>query len=312
MLFSSNLPRLLDPQVRKVWDQSSASVPNQVMSKIYVEGETELQTTKDASISGLAMAGEVSEGANIPLQDVLAGPTTTYIQRRFGTGFEVTAEMIKFDLFSQIVKLPQAAAQALVRKVEFDAASLLFRGWTDTTGADAQPLFSASHTIAAGGTQSNIIVSGGTTNPALAVDALDAAQVMMAKTKDEKGELAPTMPTKLIVGPGIWATADVILGTMRKPAGSNNDVNRWYNSLELVVAPYINANSTGASAYADTMWVLVDDTINPFVWLWAQKPKLYDGELNYDKKSVKYNADAFYDLGHSDYRGVMGSQGDNS
>jgi hypothetical protein len=310
MILSTNLPRLLDPQVRKIWD-NALSKPKQCMPLMFVEGETNLQVTKDSSISGFSAAQNVAEGAVIPLQDTVAGYTKTYTQGQIGTGFEVTETMIMFDRFDQIVKLPAAIAYAAIQKIEQDAAKLLYNGFITVTGGDGKALIATDHPLTGSALTNNnrIQDAAAVLNPILSVGALDNAQKQMTTIYTEKGELAPAMPSKLVVGAGLWATADVILATMRKPSGSNNDVNRWYNSLELVVNPYINVAVSGTPAYADTMWYLIDDMINPLTWLWSKRPTLHDGYIDYDRKSVKYNVNAFYDFGHSDYRGVMASKG---
>jgi hypothetical protein len=60
------------------------------------------------------------------------------------------------------------------------------------------------------------------------------------------------------------------------------------------------------------MFALIDDSMNPLVWLWGKRPTMNDGYLDHDTRSVRYNGNYFADFGHSDWRGVMLSQGDNT
>lgn len=311
MIFSANLPKLLDPQVRKVFETSRTQF-DEAMPKIFVESDTNLAVTQDVGVSDIAPAVAVAEGAPIPQDDPVQGYVQTYPQSQFGRGFSVTERMIRFDLFNQIAARAAGVKLAMIRKIEQDAASYLLNSYVTANGADGQPLASAAHPLTGSASVgTNILVSGGVTNPALAVSALDSAQQMMAATLDDKGQLVPRMPTKLIVGPALWKTADVIFATARVPGGNNNDVNRWYNTLELVVNPYITS-AFSTVAYADSLYALIDDSMNPLVWLWGKRPTMNDGYLDYDTRSVRYNGNYFASFGHSDWRGVMLSQGDNT
>lgn len=311
MLFTAAIPKLLDPQVRKVWQTSQMKFAK-VQPSIFVESDTSLAVTQDVGYSDVSPAVEVAEGAPIPQDDPVQGYVKTFTQRQFGRGFSVTEKMIQFELFNKVFSMAQGVSEAMSKKIEQDAANYLLNAYVTVNGADGKSLAAADHPLTGSAlTQSNIVVAGGVTNPALAVSALNAAQVQMAETRDDKGQLVPRMPTKGVVGTALWATADVIFATARLPGGNNNDANRWYNTVKWIVNPYINS-AFSSVAYADTMWCLIDDSMNPLTWLWGKRPIMKDGYLDYDTNSVRYNANMYYDFGHSDWRGTIFSQGDNT
>ena len=119
------------------------------------------------------------------------------------------------------------------------------------TGGDGQPLFSASHPLISGGTNSNRLTASD-----LNETSLEAAVIQIAGWTDERGLLIAAKPRKLIVPPALMFTAKRLLDTELRVSTADNDINALKAMGSIPEGYTINHFLTDTNA-----WFLTTDEI---------------------------------------------------
>lgn len=182
--------------------------------------------------NGLGLAAVKEEGASVGYDATSQGGTATARHIVYALGYIVTREEIDDNLYA---KLATGRAKALkismVETKENVVANILNRGFDTnyTGGADAKPLFSASHTSTAG-SQSNLL----TTAADLSEAALEDMIIQIMGATNDRGLKIKLMPQSLHVPRQLVFEATRIL----KSVGQNDTANNAINALkEMNVLP---------------------------------------------------------------------------
>jgi hypothetical protein len=179
------------------------------------------------------------------------------------------------------------------------AASVLNTGFTAAVGGDGQPLFSASHPLVSGGTNSNI-----PTTPAdLNETSLEAAVIQISLWTDERGLLIASKPRKLIVPPALQFVATRLLETELRVGTNDNDINAIKNNGSIPEGYTINHYLTDTNA-----WFLCTDVPNGMKHF-VRTPLQNSMDGDFDTGNVRYKARERYSFGFSDPLGMFGSAG---
>lgn len=310
MITRANFADYLDPAFRKMYTDAERELPYQYQDIFHVLDSTK-NIEKDSSVSGLGTLVAMPENTALSYEDPLQGYDTTYTMEKFGLGTQITLEMYQDDQFNEIKKRAQGLPQAVRRAVELTAADVLTGGFTAggagkakfQSGGDAYALFYASHPRSDGGT-----AISNTTTADLAEDALEAAEVAMTSTKDDKGQMMLISPDTLIIPPALEKEAKILLQSTLRTGTANNDINYFNGKYKIIVWPFIG---TGNANGSDTAWYLIDSKYHQLNWFWRMKPEL-ENETDFDTKSIKYSIVERHACGFSGWRGTYGSKGDNS
>lgn len=301
-------PILLDPSFRTVYNMTEKQFDSKI-DKVFNVQSTTKAYEKDTSVSGLGRLVQKPEGDSIVYEKPTSGYPVTYTPLTFAKGEMVTKEMYDDDLTNIIKKAPARLALAKQRTREYFAADILNYGFTVGgggsnlfTGGDGLALFSASHTLKSGGTQSN------TTTDDLDEDSLENAMVSMRATKDNKGELQLVVPKVLVVPPALEKEARILLESTQRTGTANNDINPYKGALQLVVWDFLGTAAGGS----DTAWFLIDPDTAELNWFNRDDTGIEGPEYEFDTKTAKWSVLARWAAGYSDWRGVYGSKGDNS
>lgn len=163
---------------------------------------------------------------------------------------------------------------------------------------DGRKLASILHPLVGGGTQSNVLAS----SPALSVDALDSAEVLMANTKDDTGKPMPVGGGQkyLVVSPALTRKAVEITETSNTPYTNNFVANVFYGKYIILTSPYITS---------PTAWTLVDAMFSPLrqaIFKDVSTSPWYDENV----KAFVYDVEAQWAIGAIDFRGIVHSTGD--
>ena len=180
------------------------------------------------------------------------------------------------------------------------AAAILNNGFdTDYTGGDGVPLFSASHPLVSGGTNSNI-----PSTPAdLSETSLEAAVIQIAAWTDERGLLIAAKPRKLVVAPSNMFVATRILETELRVGTADNDINALKSNGSIPEGYTVNHFLTDPDA-----WFLTTDVPNGLKHF-VRTPMATSMDGDFDTGNVRYKARERYSFGWSDPLGVFGSAG---
>jgi len=268
--------------------------------EIYETETSERSFEEETKLSGFSAAPVKAEGAAIAYDNAQEAWTARYNHETIALGFSITEEAVEDNLYDSLSKrYTKALARAMAYTKQVKAASVLNNGFSSSyTGGDGQPLFSASHPLVSGGTNSNRLTASD-----LNETSLEAAVIQIAGWTDERGLLIAAKPGKLIVPPALMFTAKRLLDTELRVATADNDINALKAMGSIPGGYTVNHFLTDTNA-----WFLTTDVPNGMKHF-VRTPLAQSMDGDFDTGNVRYKARERYSFGWSDPLGMYGSQG---
>jgi len=271
--------------------------------EIYETETSERSFEEETKLSGFSAAPVKNEGSAIAYDNAQEAWTARYNHETIALGFSLTEEAIEDNLYDSLsARYTKALARAMAYTKQVKAANVLNNGFNTSgsyDGGDGEPLFSASHPLVSGGTNSNI--------PAVAADlnetSLENAVIQIAAWTDERGLLIAAKPKKLIVPPALQFVATRLLETQLRVGTNDNDINALVNNGSIPEGYTINHFLTDNNA-----WFLTTDVPNGMKHF-VRTPLANSMDGDFDTGNVRYKARERYSFGWSDPLGMYGSQG---
>ena len=269
--------------------------------EIYETETSERSFEEETKLSGFSAAPVKNEGSAIRYDNGQEAWTARYNHETIALGFSLTEEAIEDNLYDSLsARYTKALARAMAYTKQVKAAAVLNNGFSSNyPGGDGVALFSTSHPLVSGGTNSNTP----STQVDLSETALENAVIQIAGWTDERGLLIAAKPRKLVVPPALQFVATRLLETQLRPGTNDNDVNAIVNNGSIPEGYTINHFLTDTNA-----WFLTTDVPNGmkhFVRIPLQNSM--DGD--FDTGNVRYKARERYSFGWSDPLGMFASQG---
>ena len=269
--------------------------------EIFETESSERSFEEETKLSGFSAAPVKNEGSAIAYDNGQEVFTARYNHETIALGFSLTEEAIEDNLYDSLSsRYTKALARAMAYTKQTKAAAVLNNGFdTDYPGGDGQPLFSASHPLVSGGTNSNI--------PSTAADlnetSLEAAVIQIAAWTDERGLLIAAKPRKLVVPPSLMFVATRLLETELRTATADNDINALKSNGSIPEGYAVNHFLTDTDA-----WFLTTDVPNGLKHF-VRTPMATSMDGDFDTGNVRYKARERYSFGWSDPLGMYGSEG---
>ncbi len=269
--------------------------------EIFETESSERSFEEETKLSGFSAAPVKNEGSAIAYDNAQEVFTARYNHETIALGFSLTEEAIEDNLYDSLSsRYTKALARAMAYTKQTKAAAVLNNGFdTDYPGGDGQPLFSASHPLVSGGTNSNI--------PATAADlnetSLEAAVIQIAGWTDERGLLIAAKPRKLVVPPSLMFVATRLLETELRVSTADNDINALKSNGSIPEGYAVNHFLTDTDA-----WFLTTDVPNGLKHF-VRTPMATSMDGDFDTGNVRYKARERYSFGWSDPLGMYGSAG---
>jgi hypothetical protein len=269
--------------------------------EIYETESSERSFEEETKLSGFSAAPVKPEGSAIAYDNGQEAWTSRYNHETIAMGFSLTEEAIEDNLYDSLsARYTKALARSMAYTKQVKAAAVLNNGFTSGyNGGDGQPLFSASHPLVSGGTNSNI--------PSTAADlnetSLEAAVIQISLWTDERGLLIAAKPKKLIVPTSLQFVATRLLETELRVGTNDNDINAIKNNGSVAEGYTINHWLTDTNA-----WFLTTDVPNGMKHF-ERTPLQNSMDGDFDTGNVRYKARERYSFGWSDPLGMYGSQG---
>jgi hypothetical protein len=160
-------------------------------------------------------------------------------------------------------------------------------------------LFSASHPLVSGGTNSNIPSTPADLNET----SLENAVIQIAQWTDERGLLIAAKPKKLVIPVQLQFVATRLLETELRVGTNDNDVNAIKNNGSIPGGYTVNHYLTDPNA-----WFLTTDVPNGMKHF-VRTPLSNSMDGDFDTGNVRYKSRERYSFGWSDPLGMYGSQG---
>ena len=273
---------------------------------IFEKETSERSFEEEAKLSGFNAAPVKNEGQAIAYDNAQEVWTARYTHETIAMGFSITEEAMEDNLYDSLsARYTKALARAMAYTKEVKGAAILNNGFdANYTYGDGQTLFSTSHPLVSGGTNSNRPASGVDLNET----SLEAAVIAIAAFTDERGLLIAARPRKLIVPPALMFVATRLLETELRPSNASstfapNDVNALKSMSSIPEGFAVNHYLTDTNA-----WFLKTDVPNGLKIF--ERVALQTGMDGYfDTGNVRYKARERYSFGVSDPLGIYGSPG---
>ena len=268
--------------------------------EIYETETSERSFEEETKLSGFSAAPVKAEGAAIAYDNAQEAWTARYNHETIALGFSITEEAVEDNLYDSLSKrYTKALARAMAYTKQVKAASVLNNGFSSSyVGGDGQPLFSASHPLVTGGTNSNRLTASD-----LNETSLEAAVIQIAGWTDERGLLIAAKPNKLIVPPALMFTAKRLLDTELRVATADNDINALKAMGSIPGGYTVNHFLTDTNA-----WFLTTDVPNGMKHF-VRTPLQNSMDGDFDTGNVRYKSRERYSFGWSDPLGMFGSPG---
>jgi hypothetical protein len=269
--------------------------------EIYETESSERSFEEETKLSGFSAAPVKNEGGAISYDNAQEAFTARYSHETIALGFSITEEAIEDNLYDSLsARYTKALARAMSYTKQVKAASVLNNGFSSSyVGGDGVPLFSASHPLVSGGTNSNI--------PPTPVDlnetSLEVATIQIAAWTDERGLLIAAKPRKLVIPPSLMFVATRLLETNLRVGTNNNDINAVKNNGTIPEGYTVNHFLTDINA-----WFILTDVPNGLKHF-ERTPLQNSMDGDFDTGNVRYKSRERYSFGWSDPLGAWGSSG---
>ena len=269
--------------------------------EIYETETSERSFEEETKLSGFSAAPVKNEGSAIAYDNAQEAWTTRYTHETIALGFSITEEAIEDNLYDSLsARYTKSLARAMAYTKQVKAAAVLNNGFSSSyPGGDGVALFSASHPLISGGTNSNI--------PSTAADlnetSLENAVIQIAGWTDERGLLIAAKPKKLVVPTALQFVATRLLETELRVGTNDNDINALKNNGSVAEGYTVNHFLTDTNA-----WFLTTDVPNGLKHF-VRTPLQNSMDGDFDTGNVRYKARERYSFGWSDPLGMFGSSG---
>ena len=269
--------------------------------QIFETETSERSFEEETKLSGFSAAPVKNEGSAIAYDNAQEVFTARYNHETIALGFSLTEEAIEDNLYDSLsARYTKALARAMSYTKQTKAAAILNNGFdTDYPGGDGQPLFSASHPLVSGGTNSNIPSTPADLNET----SLEAAVIQIAAWTDERGLLIAAKPRKLVVPPSLMFVATRLLETELRVSTADNDITALKSNGSIPEGYAVNHFLTDTDA-----WFLTTDVPNGLKHF-VRTPMATGMDGDFDTGNVRYKARERYSFGWSDPLGMYGSEG---
>jgi len=267
---------------------------------IYETETSERSFEEEVKLAGFSAAPVKSEGAGVSFDSAQETFTARYDHETISLAFSITEEAMEDNLYDTLsARYTKALARSMAYTKQVKAASRLNTGFTSYNSGDGVTLFSTSHPLASGGTNSN--------RPSVAADlnetSLEQAIIDIAAYEDEKGLLISARPVRLIVPPALMFTADRLLETTLRTSTADNDINAIRNMGAIPDGYAVNHYLTDTDA-----WFIITDVPNGMKHF-ERSPMTTSMDGDFNTGNVRYRARERYSFGVSDPLGIYGSPG---
>jgi hypothetical protein len=269
--------------------------------EIYEIESSERSFEEETKLSGFAAAAVKNEGSAIQYEAGQEAWTARYNHETIALGFSLTEEAVEDNLYDSLsARYTKALARAMAYTKQVKAAAVLNNGFNSAyTGGDGASLFSASHSLVSGGSNSNIPSTPADLNET----SLEAAVIQIAQWTDERGLLIAAKPKKLIVPPALQFVATRLLETDQRVGTTDNDINALKNNGSIPEGYTINNFLTDNNA-----WFLTTDVPNGLKHF-VRQSLVTSSDSDFDTGNMRYKARERYSFGWSDPLGMYGSAG---
>ncbi|MDE3023742.1 MAG: hypothetical protein KGI54_18150 [Pseudomonadota bacterium] len=294
-------PKLLWPGIHAVWGQVYDAHPTEY-TDLYDMDSSQKAYEQDVQVTGFGLAPVKGQGASIAYDSEQQGWVTTYQHIAYALGYIVTYEELQDNLYKEVsMRRAKANAFSCNQTVENVAALIYNDAFSGTyfTTADGQPLISAAHVNATGGTYSNALTPGADLSEA----SLEDINIQIMNAVNDRGLKIAVMPKSLHVATQEFYNANRILKSVLQNDTANNAINVLKATNAFPEGIKVNHYFTSPSA-----WFVRTNIPNGMTFFWRNKAQ-FDQDNDFDTKNAKAATYMRFSVGCTDPRSIFGSNG---
>ncbi len=297
MMLSENWAELMLPVLRRIFDKHKKKEKDFV-SAIYNVQTSQRQFEQHLGVGALGLMREWDDtGRQVYYEDLHKGYMAVYRHKKYSLGMEIERELPEDETYGEIKKRVRQLNRSVYFTRQHYAASVFNNGFNGNwPGPDGQPLFSAAHPLSP---QNATTWSNVNTNLALNADNVERVRNDMKEWTDDKDNLLVVEPDTLIVPSRLRKPALVIADTDKEPDTSDNNVNIWYGSVNVIEWPFLtNPNA----------WFMADrERMKDFLhWFDRRVAKLEQDRENFDTEVGRYKVVNRFSFGWDDATFIYG------
>lgn len=299
VITTGNHPAALWPGVRKFWGMQYADYQPEY-AQIFEVKRSKKKYEEDTETSAFGLAPVKNEGGSVQYDSHSQGPTKRYTNVAYGLGYIVTREERDDNLYYEVSQgRVRGLARSMKQTKEIVAANVLNRGFDSAyPGGDGVELFSTAHPTLAGN-QSNELATAADLSEA----ALEDLMIQMSKAEDRRGLLIRLMPMCLVVPPDLEYDAHRIVKSELQSGTANNDINAMRAMGKMPDGVKVNHYLTDPDA-----WFIKSDVPNGLM-CFDRVDTEFSKDNDFDTDNAKAKAYMRFAVGHTDFRGIYGSEG---
>lgn len=257
-------------------------------------------------VSGIPAVGQVGEGTEYPMDQMVQGYDKTYRAVKYGVIVPITEELLDDNQYDEVFDRAVHLGRAMREAQRISAASI-FNGAFTTAGPDGVALCHTAHPLAYPG--------AGTSSNRLAVDAdlslssLEDLITVLRKTVDQSGKKVLVRPEHVIVPPELEFLATELLDSTSKPQASTASNLTEVNAINSTRSRYgLKPTVMDYLTDEDAWFIAAGKGSHKLFWFWRKQPQTSsDHEFKSDVALMKIMAR--WAVGFSDFRGIAGTTG---
>jgi len=234
------------------YDETFPGVAHATTSDIFKPQDTTHAAWIQSINKGSGLFPAIGETVSVPLSTPSVRNKQTTAILTFAQGINISKQLFDDNMHGVWAADVKDFAEQAKNTQDFTAFALFRNGFTTALTADGLPIFSASHALIGGGTQSNVATGAGS---ALSPTSLNTALVNLMEQKNQAGVISGSSAAVLLVPPALWKHAREITDSALIADSANNNVNVYRSALGITVwtSHWLGSVAGGS----DTAWFLL-------------------------------------------------------
>lgn len=272
-----------------------------VCKQIFKKRNSDKNYEQEVELALTPLGREKPEGTEIAYEQIRQTFNTTYINRSYGLGFQITREAMDDNQYKKDFPTQgEALKTSMLQLMETNAASILNNAFdTNYPIGDGQPLISTAHPLANGQVQSNGVAVAVGLNESATQDFI----TQIKKMKQASGLFDNVSGLRYVVPEELTYNADRMLKSQYRPATANNDI---------AVIPGMVLLPQGQVSWryltSATAWFIQTDAPMGLTWF-DRVPLEFDTIEEPKVKAVGVTAYQRYSFGVTNFRSITGTSG---
>lgn len=234
------------------YDETFPGVAHATTASIFKPQETTHAAWIQSVNKGSGLFPAIGETQTVPLATPRVTNKQTTQILTFAQGINISKQLFDDNMHGVWAEDVRDFASKAKDTQDYTAFGLFRNGFTTALTADGVAIFSASHVLIGGGTQSNTASGAGS---ALSPTSLNTAIVNLVEQKDQSGVIRGSSPAVLLVPPALWKHAREITDSALIADSGNNNVNVYRSALGITV--YTSHWLGTVAGGSDTAWFLL-------------------------------------------------------